>query len=101
VQIYTKCAVLILICAVLTADLSGGANSAPQASRLDFGDRERKGKDSGRGKKGKGRRGKGEGQREGEGIKREMTRKGRRKGGILYSCDFSLKETLEGIKIVD
>jgi len=43
----------------------------------------------------------GRGQREGEGIKREMKRKGRRKGGILYSCDFSLKETLEGIKIVD
>jgi len=43
----------------------------------------------------------GRGQMEGEGIKREMKRKGRRKGGILYSCDFSLKETLEGIKIVD
>jgi len=52
---------VVLICAVLTAHLSGGANSAPQASRLDFGDRERKGKDSGRGKKGEGRGVKGEG----------------------------------------
>ena len=33
---------MVLICAVLTAHLSGRANSAHQASRLDFGDRERK-----------------------------------------------------------
>ena len=37
VHFYTKCAVPVLICAVLTAHLSGGANSAPQASWLDFG----------------------------------------------------------------
>jgi len=29
VQFYTKCAVLVLFCAVLTANLSGGANSGP------------------------------------------------------------------------
>ena len=65
---------MVLICAVLTA------NSAPQASRLDFGDRERKGKDSGRGKKGKGRREKGEGDKgkengkQGKGKEREEGR---------------------------
>ena len=42
-QIYTSVQFMVLICAVLTAHLSGGANSAPQASRLDFGERERKG----------------------------------------------------------
>jgi len=36
VQFCTKCAVLVLIGAVLTAHLSGGTNSAPQASWLDF-----------------------------------------------------------------
>jgi len=82
VQIYTKCAVLILICAVLTAYLSGGANSAPQASRLDFGDRERKGKDSGRGKKGKGRRGKG------EGTKGRRDKKGNEKKGKTEGRNF-------------
>ena len=61
---------MVLICAVLTA------NSAPQASRLDFGDRERNGEDSGRGKKGKGRGGKGK-----ETKGRKMGNKGKEKKG--------------------
>ena len=75
-----QCVVLILVCAVLTAHLSVRANSAPQSSRLDFGDRERKGEDSGRGKKGK-RRGE---KREGtKGRRREnkgKEKKGKREG---------------------
>jgi len=43
VQFYTKCAVLVLFCTVLTAHLSGGANSGPQASWLDSGEEKGKG----------------------------------------------------------
>jgi len=75
-----QCAVLILVCAVLTAHLSGRANSAPQASRRDFGDRERKGKDSGREKKSKGRRGKGEGTKGRRRENKGKEKKGKRAG---------------------
>ena len=91
-QFYTKCVVLILMRAVLTAHLSGGANTAPPSLWLDFGEgRGRKGKGSGREREGR-RRGKGEEKnKKRRGKKKEG--KGKRgekgKGGILCSCDFS------------
>jgi len=75
-----QCAVLILLCAVLTAHLSGEANSAPQASRRDFGERKRKGEDSGRVKKGKERRGKGEGTKGRKRRNKGKEKKGKREG---------------------
>jgi len=66
---------LILLCAVLAAHLSGGANSAPQASWLDFG--ERRGEERGR-------------------RQSEWEMKGKRcwkgTGAILCSCDFFLRK---------
>jgi len=66
---------LILLCAVLAAHLSGGANSAPQASWLDFG--ERRGEERGR-------------------RQSEWEMKGKRcwkgMGAILCSCDFFLRK---------
>jgi len=93
VQFYTKCAVLVLFCAVLTAHLSGGANSGPQASWLDSGEEngKREAKKSGRKKRRKGKGKKVEGDK---GEKRGKKENEGGKGGILCSCDFSLGETL-------
>jgi len=49
VQFYTKCAVLILICALLTAHLSAGADCAPLSLLAGFwGGEEKAGKGKGR-----------------------------------------------------
>jgi len=68
-----------------------------------LGDRERKGKDSGRGKKGKGKRGKGEGTKGRRRENKGKEKKGKREGEWrnVVRCDFSLGEILEGVKIVD
>ena len=88
VQFYTKCAVLVLIYAALTAHLCsynlqqcdatpltplGELTALPQTSWLDFGERKRRGKGRGKGSGGKERR---RGQRKGrEEGGREMERK--------------------------
>ena len=75
VHFYTKCAVPVLICAVLTARLSGGANSAPPRLLVGFrggekgkrGERERgNGKWEGKRNKEKGGKESGRGQLEGK-----------------------------------
>ena len=89
VQFYTKCAVLVLICAVLTVHLCsynlqqcdatprtllGELTTLPQTSWLDFGERKERGKG---GEKGKGRKAKGK--KNGK-EKRSEREKKRRKG---------------------
>jgi len=89
VQFDTICAFLILICVLLTAHLSVGANSAPlglpagfwgRESREKGGERKRKEKETGRGKGRKREEGKEKGIKERRGEKKGKKRKGRREG---------------------
>jgi len=94
VQFYTKCAVLILICVLLTAHLSAGADCAPLSLLAGFwGGEEKagKGKESGR-RKGRKKRGE-----NGKKTKGRRGKRGEGKGGILCSCYFFLGETLVAI----
>jgi len=98
VKFYTKCAVLVLIYAVLSAHLCsynlqqcdatpwtplGELTALPQTSWLDFGERKRRGKGRGKGSGGKGKE-KGTMEREGGG--REMERK--KKNGRMEREEF-------------
>jgi len=89
VQFDTICAFLILICALLTAHLSVGANSAPLGLPAGFWGRERRGKGRGKenergkklgGEKRKREEGKEKGIKERRGEKKGKERKGRREG---------------------
>jgi len=110
VQFYTKCAVLVLIYAALTAHLCsynlqqcdatpwtplGELTALPQTSWLDFGERKRRGKGRGKGSGGKGKE-KGTMEREGggrEGNGKEKEKWANGKGRILCSCDFPPRKT--------
>jgi len=65
------------MCAVLTAHLSGGANTAPPGLRLDFGE----GRGRGKGREMEGKQRKVEGERKGEGGEERERRKIKREGG--------------------
>jgi len=109
VQFYTKCAVLVLICAVLTVHLCsynlqqcdatprtllGELTTLPQTSWLDFGERKERGKG---GEKGKGRKAKGKK----NGKKRsEREKRGEKEKGTKHRCIKNVQIKIKNVKNV-